>query len=319
MRGDLGSGFLDGPGYNSANGGTAVNPMVYDPRDPFTQRVALLPRLGLGISTEFGAGRSGLDLVALRLAHPELVQFLEIGCDLERGVDGDAAAWVSAGWPTTYHFLDLNLEEGEDLDGGWIAASAALARELGSAWMCGDAGLWHVGKRERGHGILMPPILDPSSADHMAFNVAFLRHASALEVLPENPPAHVYLGEMHLLDYYARVAERADSGLLLDVAHLAVFQRVRGHRPTTALDGFPLERVVEMHVAGGTPFEHGGRIFIDDDHGVDVLPDTWQILEAALPRARNLRALVFECERNRADAVLPVFARLRSLLAAAEA
>jgi uncharacterized protein (UPF0276 family) len=287
--------------------------MIYDPRDPFTSRVAALPHLGLGISTEFGARHGGLDIVALRLAQPELVRFLEVGCDLERGVDRDAAEWARAEWPTTYHFLDLNLEEGEDLDAGWIAGSTAIARELGSAWLCGDAGLWHVGKRERGHGVLMPPVLTAASADHMAGNVAFLRQAAGFEVLPENPPAHVYLGDLHLLDYFARVSERADCGLLLDVAHLAVYQRVCGHAPATALDGFPLERVVEMHVAGGTPFEHGGRIFIDDDHGVGVLPDTWQILETVLPRAANLRAVVFECERNRVEDVLPVFARLRDL------
>ena len=31
-----------------------------------------------------------------------------------------------------------------------------------------------------------------------------------------------------------------------------------------------------------------------------------------LPRAPNLRALVFECERNAADEVIPTFERLRS-------
>jgi len=29
-----------------------------------------------------------------------------------------------------------------------------------------------------------------------------------------------------------------------------------------------------------------------------VLPDTWTILEAIAPRAINLRAVVYECERN---------------------
>ena len=283
----------------------------------FEKRVGELPWLGLGISTEFDARASGgLDPVELREGRPELVRFLEVGADLERGVDGDTRAWVERGWPTTYHFLDLNLEEAEDLDERWIRDTAALARELGAAWMCGDAGLWHIGPRERGHGILAPPILEPDSARAMADNVRALREASGFEVLPENPPAHVYLGRMHLLDYFAQVAGEADGGLLLDVAHLAVYQRVQGHAPTTALDGFPLERVVEMHVAGGTPFDWQGRSFVDDDHGTNVLPDTWEILARALPRATNLRALVFECERNRIDEVVPVFERLADGLAA---
>ena len=281
-----------------------------NPQAEFSTRVESLPRLGLGISTEFDAGRTGLDPVALRDEHPELVRFLEIGADLERGVDQDARRWVARGWPTTYHFLDLNLEEAEDLDAAWLAEAGALARELGAAWMCGDAGLWHVGRRERGHAVLMPPVLEPESADEMAGNVRRLREEVSLEVLPENPPAHVFLGRMHVLEYFARVGSGADCGLLLDVAHLAVFQRVRGHDPLTGLEDFPLERVVEVHVAGGTPFEWGGRTFVEDDHQIGVLPDTWQILEHVLPRACNLKAIVFECERNAKSDVVPVFRRL---------
>jgi len=285
------------------------------PSMSFHERVQALPTLGIGISTEFGARHTGLDLLAFQRSNPELVRFLEIGGDLERGVDADARAWVERGLPTTYHFLDVNLEEGEDLDEAWIRDTAALAREVGAAWLCGDAGLWHVGPRERGHGVLMPPVLEPDSADEMARNVAHLREASGFEVLPENPPAHVFLGRMHLLDYFGRVAAGADCGLLLDVAHLAVYQRVCGHGPLTALDGFPLEHVVEVHVAGGTLFEHEGRTFVNDDHGVAILPETWTIFEHVIERSPNLKAIVFECERNTIPEVVPVFERIHELRA----
>jgi uncharacterized protein len=286
--------------------------MPYDPSKPFAERVQALPRLGVGISTEFGAGRAGLDLEALRNARPDLVSFLEIGVDLERGVDEDAWAWVRAGGAVTYHFLDLNLEEADDLAPADVAAVAGLARKLGAAWLCGDAGLWYVGRRDRGHGVLMPPILCRESAEEMARGVRALRAATGFEVLPENPPAHVYLGDLHLLDYFARVADLSDGGLLLDAAHLAVYQIVTGRQPLDGLDGFPLERVVEIHVAGGTPFASGGRRFIDDDHGPQPLPETWKIVDAVIPRARNLKAVVFECERNEVEAVLPTFELLRT-------
>ncbi len=276
----------------------------------FEDRVRDLPELGVGISTEFGAREKGVDVLKLGEDFGELVSFLEIGGDLERGIDADARAWVERGRATTYHFLDVNLEEGEDLDQAWMDDTAALAREIKSAWLCGDAGLWHVGPRERGHGVLQPPILEPESADEMARNVRILREATGFEVLPENPPAHVFLGRMHLLDYFARLSAGADSGILLDVAHLAVYQRVLGHSALTALDGFPLERVVEVHVAGGTLFEHGGRTFVDDDHGTEILPETWEIFEHVVRGAKNLRAIVFECERNSTQDVIPTFRRL---------
>lgn len=285
--------------------------MRFDPHQPFAERVATLPWLGIGVSTEFGAGGPGaLDVLALRRERPEWIAFLEVGADLERGIDAPARAWADAGWPATYHFLDLNLEEAEDLTPEWVDGTVEQARSIGARWLCGDAGLWHLGPRDRGHGVLMPPILCADSARELGVNVRRLREASALEVLPENPPSHVYLGDLHLLDYFARVAEEADCGLLLDVAHLAIYQRAANHAPLDGLDGFPLDRVVELHIAGGTEFQQGGRSFVDDDHVPEPLADTWQILDYVLPRASNLRGVVYECERNPLASVERNFERL---------
>ena len=74
---------------------------------------------------------------------------------------------------------------------------------------------------------------DPDAADAMADGIVRLREATGFEVLPENPPGQVYLGDLHLLDFFARVIERADTGMLLDCAHLAIYQRLRGRRRST--------------------------------------------------------------------------------------
>ncbi len=278
----------------------------------FFQRVEALPRLGIGVSTESGARAAGggLDPAELRRRYPRFGGFLEVGVEVAKGLDADARAWAAAGWPTTYHFLDINLDEPEDFDAPWLEATRALIDTLRPAWICGDAGLWHVGARERGHMLLLPPVLCAEAADAMAEGVARLRDATGLEVLPENPPGHVYVGDLHLLDFFARVAERADTGLLLDAAHLAIFQRVGGHDPLTALDGFPCERVVEIHVAGASSFAVDGLAMVEDDHTTAVLPDTWSILDYLVPRAPNLKAVVFECERNPIDDCLPGFERI---------
>jgi uncharacterized protein (UPF0276 family) len=283
----------------------------------FLERVARLPRLGLGVSTEYGAGDAAgsLDVLALRDAHREWAGFLEIGVETVKGLDRHAEAWVARGLPATYHYLDVNLDEPEDFDDEWLADVRALAARIRPAWLCGDAGMWHLGRRERGHMLLLPPVLTAEAADAMAAGVVRLRDATGHEVLPENPPGAVFLGDLHLLDFFARVAERADTGLLLDCAHLAIFQRTRGLGPLARLDVFPLERVVEMHVAGGSERRHDGFAWVDDDHTPAVLADTWAIVEHVVPRAPNLHAVVFECERNPLDACVPGFERLTRLLA----
>ncbi len=45
----------------------------------------------------------------------------------------------------------------------------------------------------------------------------------------------------------------------------------------------------------------------------EPLPATWEILEYAIPRAKNLKAIVFECERNAPEETLEVFERLNSI------
>jgi uncharacterized protein (UPF0276 family) len=283
---------------------------------PFAERVARLPVLGIGVSTEYGAGDlpQALDPVALRAAHPGWAGFLEIGIETSKGLDAGARAWAARGWPATYHFLDVNLDEPEDFDPAWLDAVRGFAAAIRPAWLCGDAGLWHFGRRERGHMLLLPPVLSDAGATALAAGIRALRDATGLEVLPENPPGQVFVGDLHLLEFFARVCERADTGMLLDCAHLGIYQRMTGRDAVDGLDDFPCERIVEMHVAGGTVRRHEGLEYVDDDHHTNVLPETWRFFERAAARAGNLRAVVFECERNPSRDVAPGFERIAAVL-----
>lgn len=282
----------------------------------FAERVNRLPRLGVGLSGEFNIAAKGMDVNWVKASHPDLVHFYEYGGDLERGLDEGVRRWAADGLSVTYHFLDINLEEKIDLDVRWITETKKLAGEINAAWLCGDAGRWHFAGRERGHGMLMPPILCRESAIETAECIAEIEAQIGMAVLPENPPAVIYLGDLHILDYFALVAEAADCGLLLDCAHLAIFQQARNLPPLAGLDNYPLDRVVEMHVAGGALADIEGYSFIEDNHSPDPLPATWEILEYVVPRAKNLKAIVFECEHNRAEECLPVFERLNALFPA---
>ena len=167
-------------------------------RMSFLERVTALPRLGLGVSTEYGAhaAATGLDVEVLRRDHPQFAAFLEVGVEVDKGLDADALRWAEAGRQTTYHFLDINLDEPEDMDPRWLAAVQVLCDQLAPAWLCGDAGMWHFGPRDRGHMLLLPPVLCDDGAQAMAEGVGALREALGFEVLPENPPGHVFLGDL---------------------------------------------------------------------------------------------------------------------------
>lgn len=282
----------------------------------FLDRVRALPHLGIGVSTEYGAFRApgSLDVFALADAHPRFANFLELGVEIEKGLDDDARRWVAEKRATTCHFLDINLDDDADFDDVWLSRFKALVDEAQPAWLCGDAGLWHFGARDRNQMLLLPPILVDEAATDLARGVARLRDETGREVLPENPPGAVFIGDLHLLEFFRRVAERADSGLLLDVAHLAMFERVTGK---DALDGvtdsFCWDRVVEVHVAGGTDRIVDGFSVIDDSHDAKVSDRVWDLFAHVVERATNLKAVVFECERNGNAAVVDGFARIEQM------
>ena len=282
----------------------------------FVDRSKSLPELGLGVSTEYGAGDApgALDLRALRRQAPQFGRFLEVGVEVAKGLDLQAQRWASAGLPTTYHFLDINFDEPEDFSEEWIEGVRRLAAVLKPAWMCGDAGLWHFGPRDRAHMLLLPPILTDESATEMADGIIALREAVGLEILPENPPGSVFIGDLSLLEFFRRVLERADTGILLDCAHLAMFQRLHGLSPTDGLDDFPLDRIVEIHIAGGSIHRSGDFAWVEDDHSTSVLPETWAIFRHVIERAENLKAVVIECERNPLPACLPMMRQTAAVL-----
>lgn len=271
--------------------------------------------MGVGVSTEYGAQNAGgLDPHQLFQDAPQWASFLEIGIEIEKGLDQDAQRWVQQNRPTTYHFLDINLDEPEDFDPAWLDAVQQCIDQIQPAWLCGDAGMWHLGPRDRNHMLLLPPVLSVNAADAQASGITRLRESCNKEVLPENPPASAYVGPMHILEFFARVCEQADTGMLLDVSHLVMFQHLRGLSALEGFQDFDLSRVVEVHIAGGALRQSNeGFSFIEDTHGPDVLPESWEIFEHVVANAPNLRAIVVEGERNQQAAIAPVFDRAHQL------
>ena len=96
--------------------------------DSFASRVQRLPLLGIGVSTEYGSADAAgaLDTARLAAVYPQYAAFLEVGVEVERGLDRATEAWIAAGRATTYHFLDVNLDDPADLDARWLDEVRAL-------------------------------------------------------------------------------------------------------------------------------------------------------------------------------------------------
>jgi uncharacterized protein len=85
------------------------------------------------------------------------------------------------------------------------------------------------------------------------------------------------------------ILERADCGLLLDVNNLDVNAKNHGFDPLAWLSRIPLERVVEIHVAGPEP--HGSGILLDT-HGAPVRPSVHELLAWVVERTGPVPVLL---------------------------
>jgi uncharacterized protein len=98
-------------------------------------------------------------------------------------------------------------------------------------------------------------------------------------------------------EFISLVLEKADAGLHLDIANVLINSVNRSFDPMIFLRSLPLERVVQIHLAGGTMFQ--GWFF--DSHSEPISghnEGVWPLFEWVLPRTPNLKAVIIERDEN---------------------
>jgi uncharacterized protein (UPF0276 family) len=150
-------------------------------------------------------------------------------------------------------------------------------------------------------GFLLPPPQTTAGVHVAAQNIADYRNAIGRPVAFETGANYLrpQTQEMQDGDYWREVAEQADCGLLLDLHNLWC-NELNGRAPVReVLDRLPLDRVWEVHLAGGMEMQ---GYWLDAHSG--VVPEPLIDLTAqVIPRLPNLGALMFELLAEHVEAV----------------
>jgi uncharacterized protein (UPF0276 family) len=271
-----------------------------------------LPTLGVGASLSFGVEP---DPVALARAEggPDFIEYAgAVQSALYRSsVDG----LHRLGVPVLYHPSCLNLCGPWPNPRPWLDEVDAHVRAVGSPWLAQDVAVCFVGDTP-GYsiqlGYFLGPVLTRASLDEAVRRVTEVRRAVAAPLLLEPPPALFRAGTLPMMAWLSELAERTDCGLLLDAGHVYSHALVEGADP---LEGLDLDRVVEVHVAGGLIRERGGRRHYVDAHELPIQPEVMEVFRRILAGASELRAVCVECEGAAAAQVLPVLAEVRQAVA----
>jgi uncharacterized protein len=141
-------------------------------------------------------------------------------------------------------------------------------------------------------GFLLPPPQSASAVRVGARNVIEYGEALGRPVAFETGVSYLRPepGEMSDGEFWRAVSEGADSGILLDLHNLRCNELNGRQRVLDVIDQLPLERVWEIHLAGGMPLSG----YCLDAHS-DRIPDPLIELAAeVVPRLPNVGALMYE-------------------------
>ncbi|MGY1617382.1 DUF692 family multinuclear iron-containing protein [Geodermatophilus sp. SYSU D00691] len=179
-------------------------------------------------------------------------------------------------------------------DPGAVRLVADTVRRLAAPWVSEHLSFNRVADRGRTYGtlFLLPPVQTPASVAVAARNIASMKAGLPAPFAFETGVNYLrpQPGEMSDGAFFAAVAEEADCGILLDLHNLWCNER-NGRQPVQdALAEMPLDRVWEVHLAGGQEVD---GYWLDAHSG--LLPEALEDLASVvLPELPGLHALVFE-------------------------
>ena len=247
----------------------------------------------------------GVGLRTVHYAHileqkPE-VDFFEILS--ENYLDtGGRPAWVldqvAERYPVVLHGVSMSIGSTDPLDRGYLEKLKALAGRTRALWVS-DHLCWTGVSGRNTHDLLPMPLTEEALA-HVVGRVKAVSDILERPVILENASTYAEFAasSMPEWEFFGRLMEEADCGMLLDVNNVYVSAFNHGFDPRTYLDAIDPLRVVQYHLAGHT--NKGTHII--DTHSDRAIPEVWELYRHAVARTGNV-ATLFEW-----DGDIPPFA-----------
>ena len=240
--------------------------------------------VGLGLRWEF------LEQVLDGAAHD--VAFFEVSPENYLGRGGyypSALERIAERYPIVTHGLTLSLGAIAEPDPSYLSALQAELTRIDPPWHSDHLCFSSAGERVLHE--LLPLKFSEENVLRVAARArrveAFLERPFALE----NITYYVHPGEpeMSELEFLQRVLEQSQAHLLLDVNNVYVNARNHDFDPYAFIAALPLDRVLEIHVAGHRKLDSGMLL---DTHGQAVEAPVLELLEWTIERAGPVPVLL---------------------------
>ena len=280
-----------------------------------------LPTLGVGVSLSLTAEPDPLALAGSS-GGPDFIEYAG-QLDVEE-IAPQTKRIRAAGVPLLFHPAYINFCGSFQNSPAWLAETRRHIEQVNSPWFAQDLAycFWQEGPGYSAQlGGFIPPLLNRQALELAADRIVEVQNAIRLPLAIEPPPFSFVTGNMPLLSFFGELAERCDCALLLDMGHLVSWEIASGQKLQESLSDLPVERVIEIHIAGGrlqqydTPLISTNPAVYVDAHESPILQPSWEMLSLLLPLLTNLKAVCYECEGMSAATVLSTLGDLRTRVA----
>jgi uncharacterized protein (UPF0276 family) len=248
-----------------------------------------LPRLGVGLGYR-------LPLHHDILAHRGKIDFLEL--ITEQFIHStpekiDHVMRLKNDFPLIPHGVELSVGTALPLDGDYLAKVKSFVQRTGAAWFSDHLSFTKVADADVGQ--LTPLWFTEESCQQVCRNVRQVKRAVEAPFLLENITYYFPIpdGDMSEAEFVTRVLEDCDIGMLLDINNVHINSMNLGLDPYAFLRAIPLERVVQVHIAGGHPVMG----MIVDTHGNTVREEVWELLRFVVGHA-PVKAILLEWDQD---------------------
>jgi len=191
-------------------------------------------------------------------------------------------------YPVVLHGVSLSIGSVDEVDEAYLDSLAALAAEIEPAWVS-DHLCWSSLGGHTGHDLWPLPFTEEALI-HVADRVRRVQDRLGRRILIENVSSYVQFTESAMTEwqFLAALTERADCGLLLDVNNVYVSARNHGFFADTFLEGIPVGRVGQVHLAGHS--DQGTHLLDTHDH--PVCDPVWDLYRRAIARFGGVATLI---------------------------
>ena len=270
-----------------------------------------LPVLGVGTSLSLAAKPDPVTLLQYQDG-PDFVEYAGI-VDVDAVIE-EVEQIHKTDTPVLFHPSYINFCGSFANSELWLNETAKHINKVDSAWFAQDCAycFWQQGQGYSSQlGYFIPPILNEASLNLAISRVKEVKQNIPVTVAIEPPPVSFVVGNIPVFEFFGTIAKEADCAILLDMGHLVSYELATGHTLVDHIDALPVERVIEVHIAGGKIKQSGNESIYIDAHESSIQTATWKMLKSMLPLLPNVKAVCYECEGAKEKQVIESLTKVK--------